>query len=119
MRNITPEFRPLLILAWVIVGISGFAGIMFLLNPASPAYLFRPGRDPFLLASAVAIEVFCLLSGIGVILRRKWGYYLFKSFLYTQFVAFPIGTIISYMTLSYMRKHEIKRHFGFIAPPTS
>ena len=52
---------------------------------------------------------FC--AGMGVLFRRLWGYYLFKSFLYLLLLGFPIGTYISYQSLKFMRANSIKSEF--------
>ena len=57
------------------------------------------------------IALWYFLTGLGVVGLKKWGYYLFKFFLYILFVSFPIGTVISYKTLKYMKKNNIKDYF--------
>jgi hypothetical protein len=60
----------------------------------------------------VGITLWHLLTAIGVLAKTKWGYYLFKSFLYVLLVAFPIGTLIAYKSLKYMKRKNIKRLFA-------
>ncbi len=67
----------------------------------------------FPLAMDGLLFLFYLLPGVGVLTSRRWGYRLFKFFLWVLFFGFPVGTIISYVTLSYMRKHQIQTFFGF------
>jgi len=52
-----------------------------------------------------------MATGLGVLYRTRWGYYLFKLFLYLLLLGFPIGTFISYKALSYMKRHRIETHF--------
>lgn len=59
----------------------------------------------------IAVTTWYLLTGVGVIKQTTWGYYLFIFFLYVLFISFPIGTYISYKTLSYMKRKEIKKYF--------
>ena len=87
--------------------ILGASSAEFSFRPTSPSYYGRVG-----FYFAVGVLAFYLLTGVGVMLLAKWGYPLFKLFLYVLLLAFPIGTIISYLTLSYMKKHQIKRYFG-------
>lgn len=49
----------------------------------------------------------------GVLLVRKTilGYYFFKIFLYIFFLCFPIGTFISYITLSHLKKIDFKNKY--------
>lgn len=92
-------------------------GAFFFLFLTTPAPFFNPTsvetyeRVAFYLLSA--LHIFYFLTGIGVVLLKKWGYFLFKLFLYVLLLAFPFGTVISWVTLSYMKKHRIKRYFGF------
>jgi hypothetical protein len=37
---------------------------------------------------------------------------LLKIFLYVLLFAFPIGTIVAYLTLSYMKRHHIEQYYG-------
>jgi|GEM_PF-1466508 len=57
------------------------------------------------------ISLWYFITGVGLLARRIWGYYLFKVFLYLLFLAFPIGTIISYKSLQYMKRNDIKNLF--------
>ncbi len=52
-----------------------------------------------------------LITGLGVISKTRSGYYLFKVLLYIHLLSFPIGTFISWKTLSYMKKNNIKEYF--------
>ncbi len=54
-----------------------------------------------------------LTTGIGILLRSKWGYFFFKFFLYILLLGFPIGTFIAYKSLKYIKKNHIKTLFGF------
>lgn len=58
------------------------------------------------------VHLYYFLTGLGVLMLRKWGYILFKSFLYLLFICFPVGTFISYKTLSHMKKNNIKVYFS-------
>jgi hypothetical protein len=60
-----------------------------------------------------------LTTGIGILLRRKWGYFLFKFFLYIFLLGFPIGTFIAYKSLKYIKRNDIKTLFGFGTPSGS
>ena len=57
------------------------------------------------------ISLWYFITGIGLLARKPWGYYLFKCFLYVLFLAFPIGTIVSYKSLSYIKRNGIKSLF--------
>jgi hypothetical protein len=52
-----------------------------------------------------------LLTGICLLTRKIAGYYSLKLVLYVLLIGFPIGTIISYKLLKYIKKHNVKNHF--------
>lgn len=50
--------------------------------------------------------------GLGLILRKIWGYYLFVGYLYFLYPGFPIGTFIAYKGLKYIKENDIKQFFN-------
>ncbi len=91
---------------------------MFALWLLSRGLLSRMGEFYYFpLVFLVLLHLFYLLTGVGVLASTRWGYRLFKFFLWVLFFGFPVGTIISYVTLSYMRKHQIQTFFGFAPEP--
>lgn len=52
------------------------------------------------------------LMGLGLTLRKIWGYYLFVAFLYLSYPGFPIGTLIAYKGLKYIKENDIKSFFN-------
>lgn len=52
-----------------------------------------------------------LFLGTGLLKRTRWAYQGLVLFLYVLFVAFPIGTAISYYSLRYIRIHRVKGLF--------
>jgi len=74
-------------------------------------FSFYEEKSPSAFQFLIAVHLFYLSTGVGVVLRTKWGYFLFKAFLYLMLLGFPIGTIISYVGLSYMKRHQLKRYF--------
>jgi hypothetical protein len=59
----------------------------------------------------VVTGIWYLITGICLLTRRILGYYFLKLFLYIFLIGFPIGTIISYKLLKYIKKHNVKYHF--------
>lgn len=57
------------------------------------------------------ISAFHFLTGIGVILRKNWGFHVFKFYLHSLYLALPVGTYIAVKTLKYIERHKIKRFF--------
>jgi hypothetical protein len=101
--------RFLNIYGWVLIGFS--AGGLYSLYclwsiwsiespPASMAYF------------GITLTVWYFVTGIGILKRKRWGYYLLKSFLYVLLISFPIGTFISYKSLKFMKKNSIRKEFS-------
>lgn len=111
------ELRPIRIFGALLIAFT-FVAVFFFFSPTSPGFFFSFFEEMSKSSSAlyflIGTLVFYFLAGLGVVLQKKWGYLLFKLFLYILLLGFPIGTIISYLTLSYMKRHQIKRYFGFV-----
>lgn len=109
------EMRPILIFAVSLIAL-GAGGTLFFLFGTSPAPFFSPRGDSeverIFFYLVLVTNFLYVATGIGVLILKKWGLILFKGILFVAFLAFPIGTIISYMTLRYIRNHRIERHFG-------
>lgn len=93
-------------------------GLILILFAAYGAFylFFGPGardRPEHVKGFLTLVTVFYVAAGLGALFPSRPGYYAFKAFLYISVLAFPIGTIIGLTTLSYMRRHELKREFGF------
>jgi hypothetical protein len=69
------------------------------------------GRPIWMNYFGIAVIGWYFLTGIAILSRQKWGYYLLKLFLYILFVAFPIGTFISYKSLAYIKTNNIRAIF--------
>jgi hypothetical protein len=57
------------------------------------------------------IAFFHLLVGVGIIFKKKWGFSVFKFYLYFLYLAIPVGTYISIKTFKYIEKHQIDNFF--------
>ena len=98
--------RPVKIFGTVLFVI-GFFGIIFDLN-----YLNDPEVSKGFKIFGVIISMWHLLGGIGILLKKIWGFYIFKSFLYVLFLGFPIGTYIAYKFLDYIKRNNLKNLFA-------
>lgn len=56
------------------------------------------------------ISLYHLLLGIGVILKKKWAFGIFKSYLRLLYLGFPIGTYISRKTMRYIDENSIEKY---------
>ena len=102
--------RFLNIYGWALIGL--FVGCLYTLYAistieSSPAFMGYFGT---------AITLWYFVTGIGILKRKIWGYYLLKSFLYLLLLSFPIGTFISYKSLKFMKKNSIRKEFSTAAP---
>jgi hypothetical protein len=52
-----------------------------------------------------------LITGLAIILRKMWGYYLLKLYLYVLLLGVPMGTYIAWQSLRYLRDNEIEKFF--------
>jgi hypothetical protein len=96
------KYKPIKISGYIFIGFSLFA-LVFL-----RADLKEPGFREFL----IIMSAWHFLIGLGLILRKMWGYHLFKSYLYLSYPGFPIGTTIAYFGLKYLKENDIKAFFN-------
>ena len=82
------------------------------------AQVVQTGYLPVLMLLAVHVLVFS--TGLGVVTSTKWSFPLFRMFRYVMLFAVPLGTMVSYVTLRYIKRNQIQqsacRHTGIRAP---
>jgi hypothetical protein len=115
-----PILRPVMITgaALILVAAGIACGVLF--YPGSPAFVAKLDSSGLLVAIGVLAPavLFYFLTGLGVLLRSKVGYYLFRAFLYIHlFVGFPVTTVFAYRGLAYTQAPSVKRHFGIRSEP--
>jgi len=98
------KYKPIRIFGIILV-IFGIASFLFFLNVSGDA-IVHTHVGYFV----IGVSAWHIVTGLGVILRRRWGFYLLKFYLYSSLVAVPIGTIIAVVTLRYMKRNEINKH---------
>jgi len=108
------EMRPIKVIGIALIVFS-IVGAWFFFSPLSSGYFFtfftNISHPRWMLGFLITNIVFYFLTGLGVVFQKTWGYWLLKFWLYLCFFAFPIGTIISYIYLSYIKRHRIKQYF--------
>jgi len=62
-------------------------------------------------AFVLVVSFLHILVGSGVILRRIWGFYALKLYLYSLYLAIPIGTYVAIKTFKYIRTYNIEQYF--------
>src|SRR5688500_4953636 len=95
------KFRPVRTGGILLITI-GVAGLLF---------HFEHLTDPRFTSFILVGTGWHLITGLGIILQRMWGYYLLKLYLYVLLLAIPIGTYIAWQSLRYLRDNEIERFF--------
>lgn len=75
-------------------------------------YLNDPDLSTYFKIFGVVISLWHLLGGIGVLLQKSWGLYVFKSYLYVLLLGIPIGTFIASKTLKYIKSNELDKLFS-------
>lgn len=95
------KFRPVKIGGFFLLLIAIF-GLVCLV-----AVLKESGVREFL----IIVTAWHLLTGLGVVLRTRWGYPLLKGYLYFLYICFPIGTYIAYKSSHYLEENHIKQFF--------
>ena len=111
MSNSNRKVGPIKLFGYILIGLSVVSPLFFywvsLQEKLPPEHIYF----------VIFVAAWDLATGLGVIKLTKWGYYLFKIFLYLLLICFPIGTLISYKTLKYMKKNDIKSYFFRIGRP--
>jgi len=51
-------------------------------------------------------------TGLGIILKKRWGMWLFKIYLYVLYLGVPIGTYIASKTLKYIKENKLEEFFN-------
>jgi hypothetical protein len=96
------KFRPVRIggIVLIMIGVAGFL------------FHFERLTDSHFRWFILVTTSWHLLTGLGVILQKMWGYYLLKFYLYVLLLAIPIGTYVAWKSLGYLRENDIKKFFG-------
>ena len=90
------------------------AGGIFLVTIGVAGFLFHFEHltDSHFRWFILATTAWHLITGLGVILKKTWGYYLLKFYLYVLLLAIPVGTYIAWKGLMYIRENDIENFFG-------
>jgi len=100
------KFKPIKTFGIVLITI-GIAGCLTILTK---------WEDPEIFTSAwvfiALMTMWHLVTGIGILVRKKWGFYLLKLYLYVLYLGIPIGTLLAKRILRYIKENEIELFFG-------
>ena len=73
--------------------------------------LVDPEFDSSFKVFIISMLIFHFITGVGLLTQKVWGFYLFKLYLFIWLLGIPIGTFISWKTLQYIKKHDLKKFF--------
>ena len=108
------DLYPVLLSGAFVLSVAVLSMVLLFLRPSSRFFfgrMYEEGAGGVLIVAAI-FELYLILTGVGVLTRRRWGYYLFKSLLYLFLVlGFPLFTIPCWRMLSYIRRTRIDRYF--------
>jgi hypothetical protein len=95
-------YQPLRYFAYFFIAIAllGFVTLVFGLSDVK--YL------AVVWAFVASVSIFHLGLGFGVLFRKRWGFRMFKGYLYLLYVGFPVGTYIAHETLKYIKENRIE-----------
>lgn len=98
-------FKPIKTLGFIFL-VSGFIFIFY--NVVNwNEFIFGVGERIFMMT----IATWFMLTGIGILLKKPWGFYLLKSVLYLLYIGWPLGTMLAKWILKYIKDNEIKLYF--------
>jgi len=97
--------KPIMMFGYFFVGLGiiGFLMHFVALNDARYTYSFE--------FFVVALSLFHIFIGLGVIFKKMWGFYFLKLYLYLLYLAIPIGTYVAVKTFKYIKTYNIERYF--------
>jgi len=100
------RFRPIKTLGIIllIIGVLGFFALIT--NWYEPE--FYDTATIFILV----MSVWHLITGLGILARKRWGFVLMKFYLYVLLLGIPIGTLLAKRILSYIKENEIELFFN-------
>lgn len=97
--------KPIKIFSGILI-VASFIGI-FKFFPL----LADPEFDSSFKVFIIGMSIFHFITGVGLLIQKVWGFYLFKLYLFIWLLGVPIGTYISYKTLQYIKKHDLEKFF--------
>ena len=66
----------------------------------------------------IEFEIFVILFttihgviGLGILIRKRWGFWLFQWYLSMLYIAFPIGTYLSFKIKKHINKINLQKYF--------
>ena len=99
------DIRPIIILSYVLIG-TGIYGIFMFIN-----LLSDPNFDHSFRIFILTLTGWHLLTGIGIISLRRWGFLFLIFYLCVVYIGFPVGTIIASKFFRHIRSRNVEAYF--------
>jgi len=99
------RFRPIQTFGIILMCI-GIFGCLTVITQWSNPEIFRSAW-----IFVLTMTIWHLLTGVGILLKKGWGFYLLKFYVYALYLAVPIGTLLAKRMLEYIRVNDIQRFF--------
>jgi hypothetical protein len=99
------KYRPIKFFGFVLIIVGSF-GFVELVSE-----FYQPRFDLLGVVFLFVLAPIHFFTGIGVILKKKWGYPLLKLYLYLLLLAVPLGTLLAIKILRYIKDNEIEYFF--------
>lgn len=103
--NSLNEAKPIIYFSYILI-ISAIIGI-----PMSISLQSDPNFDNSFSTFLIILALWNLITGIGILTKKKFGFQVFKIYLYILYIGFPIGTIISKKLFEYIKENNVERFY--------
>lgn len=100
------KFKPIKTFGMILT-VAGLAGCVAL---TSEVIASEPYKGPIILP--FILIAWHVVTGIGILSRKRWGFVFLKTYLYIMYLGIPVGTWLSKKILRYIKDHEIERFFS-------
>lgn len=97
-------YRPIKNFGYFFVGLALLGLLILFLKLTDVEYLL------LVWAFVGSISLFHLLLGIGILLRKRSGFIIFKGYLHLLYLGFPLGTYLARETLKYIDENRIEQY---------
>ncbi len=96
--------RPIKLLGWVFLFLAFWVGFIIFSVP-------EEDKDVFFICFFFIAFVLHFVMGLGLVLMKSWGYWLFIFWLRLMYLGYPLGTRYSKAMLKYMADNNIKDYY--------
>jgi hypothetical protein len=103
-KLIHDPYRPINNFGYFFMGLALLGFLVLFLKLTDVEYLL------LVWAFVGSVSLLHFLLGIGILLRKRWGFIIFKGYLHLLYLGFPLGTYLARETLKYIDEHRIEEY---------